>query len=302
MSEPLQDFRPDSDAKQIADALRTGAEARAHLNETRRGEDEARLNALGDLEGLTTVAKPGPAAPLMKAARRLLHALVRPWLSMQTIFNRELARRFEQTTTRTHDLDRRVPRIEEAMQALETRLSDLERTPADHAEPPPPPLVRLDSLFTLFAHSRLPAPPARILVCGPASSMAAALVSFGYDVTALGIAAAGPRIRVVESSASLEPDSCAAAIWHRVDTAQAAPIAPRELARVLAPGGRLFTSLRMAASDGETPAAQLAPLDVVSILLLQQQEDGTYSAVRSPVPDTETVAFVDARRSDVPDR
>lgn len=302
MSEPIQDFKPDSDAKPLADALRAGTEMRSHLSESQRGEDEARLGSLGDLEGLTAVAKPGPAAPLMKAARRVLHVLVRPWLSMQTIYNRELARRFQQVTTRTHDLDRRVPQIEHAMQTLEERLDGLVSSrPAQ--EPSDPIVVRLESLFALYAHSRLPAPPARILVCGPAEHMAASLVSFGFDVRMLGSrpGMTGVGVHHLDSTASLGDASCDAAIWHRLDTSQVGPISSREIARVLVPGGQLFTSTRMAVYDAVMAAAQFEPLEIRSTLLLQQA-NGSWSAIGTPDGGDETVAFVDARRSDVPDR
>jgi hypothetical protein len=302
MSEPIEDFRPDSDATQLADALRRAAEARAPLAEARRGEDEARLNELGDLEHLTTAAKPGPAAPFMRAARRLLHVLVRPWLSMQTIYNRELARRFEQTTTRTHDLDRRLPEIEQAVHVLESRLAGLEQRGSPAAMMREHPDVRLDSLFTLFAHSRLPAPPARVLVCGNAAPMAAALDTFGFDVVAVGTPVpSGASVRTVSGVASLADGSCDAAIWHRIDVAAAGPAGPREIARVLAPGACMFTSVRMTSHDPAPVVAHVSPLAVVSVLLLQQAE-GAWSAVPVPASGVETIAFVEARRPDVPDR
>src|SRR5688572_5169868 len=109
-------FHPSPDAREMADALRSGAAVRRSQVDTGDpGADAARLSALGDLEGLPPLAKPGPAAPLVKGARALLRLFLRPWLATQTIFNREIGRLLDAMLTAVRDLLRRMTRFEEGI-------------------------------------------------------------------------------------------------------------------------------------------------------------------------------------------
>lgn len=176
------DLQPSPDAANMADALRSGVALRRQQEAASPGADAARLNALGDLDSLGPVAKPGAAAPLVKLGRRALLVLLRPWLAMQTIFNRELARRFDEQATTVRDLRRRVPLIEDAMQTLDTRLRAVEglrpSTVARGASS-----ADLTSLCRMFVHSRLPSPPADVLVLpGSDADIVGDLGALGYRV------------------------------------------------------------------------------------------------------------------------
>jgi hypothetical protein len=303
MSEP-PDFRPDDDAVQVADALRSGTAIRSAIVSTPRGEDEARLQALGDLESLTTVAKPGALAPLIKAARRALHVLARPWLAMQTIYNREVASRFQRLAWRVHDLDRRVPHIERNLRELDERLALLQSgtsresgLPANRGV-----VVDMDALVRLFVQSHLPVPPARILISDKSTEMPLELASFGFDVVVTGQGTAQRNLRY--SGGTGIPEALgpfAAAIWPLIDADQATGPTLQEIANVLAPEGRLLTALRPDTGGISSIAARLAPLRVAS-MTVAQAIDGSWSVVEIDSAGPDAVVFVEGRRSNAPDR
>jgi hypothetical protein len=303
MSEP-PDFRPDDDAIHVADALRSGTATRSAIVSAPRGEDEARLQALGDLESLTAVAKPGALAPLIKAARRALHVLVRPWLAMQTIYNREVASRFQRLAWRVHDLDRRVPQIERNLRELDERLVALqsgtlrERSlPANRGV-----AVDLNALVRLFVQSHLPVPPARILIADGSTEMPLELASFDFDVVVTGHGNAQRNLRY--SGGTGVPETLgpfAAVIWPMIDADQATGPTLQAIANVLAPEGRLLTALR---SDGEgrsSIAARLSPLTVAS-MTMAQAIDGSWSVVEMDSAGPDAVVLVEGRRANAPDR
>ncbi len=187
MGDPLPDFRPSPDAQDVANALRSGLAARrSPLDADARGADEARLRDLGDLEGLPPIAKPGPAAPIVKFLRRFLQVFLRPWLATQTIFNREIARRFQNMVTSVRDLERRAPHAEKGLEHLLARVQQLEERLA------PPNLSQQDaggdpgvdrSIERMFVHSRIPRPPSRVLTLDDgATGVAMELAAFGFDV------------------------------------------------------------------------------------------------------------------------
>jgi hypothetical protein len=175
------DLQPSPDAARMADALRSGVALRRQQEAASPGGDAARFSALGDLDSLGAVAKPGAAAPLIKFGRRLLLVFLRPWLAMQTIFNRELARRFDEQATAVRDLRRRVPLVEESMQALDSRLRAVERArPATVAADA---AADLTSVCRLFVHSRLPPPPATVKILpGIDEALAGDLHALGYQL------------------------------------------------------------------------------------------------------------------------
>jgi hypothetical protein len=235
------DFAPSPSAPQLADALRADVAVRRRLSAEDAGEDAARLTALGDLEGLLPVAKPGAGAPVIRAVRAVLRAFLRPWFAAQTIFNREIGRRFQTTVTDVRDLDRRTPRLEQAVQQLEERILRLEQSvrgaSAVGATGAPDGAADVASLERMFVHSRLPRPPARVLASGGASAaMAAELESFGFDVVVADVTAV---------------DAAAVDVVLHLDASggsQSGIESVRQLgtatARALIPGGRLVLSLR----------------------------------------------------------
>jgi len=182
-----RDFQPSPDAAHVADALRSGLVLRRQQESAAGGSDAARLTALGDLDSLGPVAQPGAAAPLVKLGRRVLLVFLRPWLSMQTVFNRELTRRFDESVTMVRDVRRRMPLVEDAVHALDDRLHALERgsqpvvigaTSSLEA-----PSVKRLFVQRLFVQSRLPPPPAAVLIlAGVAPEIADDLAHLGYRV------------------------------------------------------------------------------------------------------------------------
>lgn len=235
------DFAPSPSAPQLADALRADVAVRRRLSAEDAGEDAARLTALGDLDGLLPVAKPGPGAPVIRRVRAVLRAFLRPWLAAQTIFNREIARRFQTMVTDVRDLDRRAPRLEEAVHRLEERILRLERSNREGAPlgaaDAPDREAGIASLERMFVHSRLPRPPARVLASAPdAAVIAPELESFGFDVLVADVTSV---------------DAAAFDVVLHLDASggnQAGIESVRQLvtaaARALVAGGRLVLSLR----------------------------------------------------------
>ena len=177
------DLRPSPSAADMADALRSGVAVRRRHEAATPGADAARLAALGDLEGLGPVAKPGAAAPVVKSGRRLLQLFLRPWLAMQTIFNREIGRRFDESATIVRDLRRRVPLIEDGLHSLDARLRALEAVRPGGEDVARRPHTDSSYVQRLFIHSRLPPPPARVLLQDAAGEVIEReLVNLGYRV------------------------------------------------------------------------------------------------------------------------
>jgi len=178
------DLRPSPSAADMADALRSGVALRRRHEAATPGADAARLMVLGDLEGLGPVAKPGATAPVVRFGRQLLQLFLRPWLAMQTIFNLEIGRRFDESATIVRDLRRRVPLIEDGLQSLDTRLRALEAVRPGGEDVVRRPHTDSSYVQRLFIHSRLPPPPARVLLQGDAGDVIEReLVSLGYRVT-----------------------------------------------------------------------------------------------------------------------
>jgi hypothetical protein len=178
----MSDFRPSPAAGEMAEALRSGVAVRRQQAQDALGADAARLTALGDIEGLAPPAKPGAAAPVVRFARRVLQAFMRPWLAMQTIFNREISRRFDEHATIVRDLRRRVPLIEDSLQSLDARVRALEPHGAGAADGA---RARTDAgqLHRLFIHSRLPPPPATVVIgAGLDADFERELAGLGYQL------------------------------------------------------------------------------------------------------------------------
>ena len=285
MADAIPEFRPSPDARELADALRSGlAVRRSRLDADAYGAEEARLRELGDLEGLPPVAKPGPAAPFVKFVRKILQVFLRPWLAVQTIFNRELARRFQNTITSVRDLERRAPHIEKSLEQLTARIRQLEErhdVPDGSRPHVPGDTIDSESLERMFLHSRMPRPPARVLNLGNAGITAATeLASFGFDVWSVDarpIDFTHPRIRRCRSIAGALPFadatfdvvvslSAAADVTLLDESANAAVV--REVSRVIKPGGHFIMTIegRGPAANPVALASTLAPLRVTETL------------------------------------
>lgn len=173
-------FEPSPTAREMAGALRSGVSARLRDFEAATpDEDLAHLRALGGLDEVPAVAKPTGWAVLVRAARRALGGLLRPWLSAQTAFNRAIADKSVESGVTALVVSRRVAELERSVHLLDERLRALEgpgvrtRTEA----------VRLDrdTLLRLIVQSRMLPPPARVLVRG-SRVIAQDLITVGYDV------------------------------------------------------------------------------------------------------------------------
>jgi hypothetical protein len=289
----------------VADALRASLAVRQRLAAEGEGDDGARLRDLGDLEGLPPVAKPGIAAPAVKYARKVLQAFMRPWLAAQTIFNREVARRFQSMRTVVHDLERRTPHLESGLQHLEERILALER----ERNPEPGPRgdarrkVETNGIERMFVHSRLPPPPARVLLVGSsASAIAPELRSFGFDVAETDPVQGDGRWP--GSDAEFEVAICLLASSSDRGQHQRVERLASEAGRVLRAGGRLLLTLAPGGPQG--PPLRLRPLEIAEVLA-QSDGESTLKVIRPAQGSSESVPprgslFIDARRVDAPPR
>ena len=174
-------FRESRTAEQMAAALRQAHAARRHeLPDP--DEAAASLRALGDLERIPAVARAGPAALPIKAARAVLRVLLRPWTAVQTRANHEVARRISELSASAHDTARRVPQVEDSVVHLDRRLRSLEGRPGGlELESRAP--VDLARLEYAFVQMHLGPAPARVLVLAPQPRFATELAAFGFDVS-----------------------------------------------------------------------------------------------------------------------
>ena len=328
MSPPTGDFRPSPDAQELADALRAGVAARLSEGVAAPEGDAARLRDLGSLDDLQPGAQPGAHAPFVRVVRRVLRAFLRPWLAAQTIFNLEIARRFEGVVVPVRDLERRLPRLEQSIDDLDVRLRRVEvagiptvGSGATNGEAPGPGALALQRMFV---HSRLPRPPARVLNIGdPGHAVAIELASFGFDVWTLDSAPAVPSPRQVRRArAAGDALPFAGASFDAVVRLIAVGDAPapqdlpvpvlREIGRVLKPGGRLLAALSLPAHDpsgaGADTSSTIGPLEVAESMAAIR-DAGAWS-VTGDASDAaagsgrlaDRLRLIDARRPDAPAR
>jgi hypothetical protein len=305
----------------MADALRfrVAASARPYAATM----DAARFQELANVEETPATARPGALAPLVRLSRRMIHALVRPWLATQTLFNRELARRLDHALLVTGDLDRRLPHLERSLQRLEARILQLEATAhegrSSAAGGARPASIDLATLTAMFVHGRMPRPPARVLAVRAGAALATELASFGFLVCSLDDAQEG-HPRVLRCHASLESLPFADASLDAVVGALPLASAPEsarvrtqtleEIWRVLRPGGRFVGALEpggAAGREGLGPA--LAPLHLHETA--HARFDGSAWTVRavdaaadgrSTPAAVAALTLIDARRPDVSGR
>jgi hypothetical protein len=251
----------------------------------------------------------------VKFARRVLQAFMRPWLAAQTIFNREVARRFQSMHMVVHDLERRTPHLESGVHHLEERILALERqlNPEAAARGDVRRDLEANGIEHMFVHSRLPAPPSRVLLIGSsASAIVPELRSFGFDVVTVD-AESNPVTgggSLPFGAAEFEVVVCLMASSSAPNQAESAERLAMEASRVLRAGGRLLLTLRCGATAAATgePAATapvtLRPLEVAEMLARSDTDATLAVIVSSPVSAAPTAPagtlFIDARRVDAP--
>jgi SAM-dependent methyltransferase len=199
-SQPLTDF-PQS-VRDLARAMAEGLETRHGVgskpfcatprNRTLTEIPES-LRAGADLLRVPAIARPGPFAAVVRRARGVFRAFLKPWLGVQSDFNRELL----QVVEALHrEVGRFAGRIEELnQQAVNRELSSegdiaqaglwFNPAVAVQLQDAGPAVVSVSEriLEPIFVHTRLPAPPARVLDLGCAESTnPAEMASLGYDV------------------------------------------------------------------------------------------------------------------------
>jgi hypothetical protein len=170
-------------------------------------EVAARLIPVSGLLGHRATARPSPLGPIIRFARRVAKGLMRPWLDLQTQFNHGAIGSLEDLQSRTSEdvsrLHQRCDGLQQALaqsavahQALAARVSEcfeqlqrerakvrrlseeleLRAEQSDSCTSRPAPIAS-SVIETVFVHTRLPAPPTRVLVIG--GDVTAAALSLG---------------------------------------------------------------------------------------------------------------------------
>jgi SAM-dependent methyltransferase len=206
----------------LAEAMRAGLEARSHPQpHPYAGADVVtllpglfpQLRGYAGLINHPPVVKPGPLAPLFRLGRRVLRALMRPWLEFQTRYNRLTLDQVDMYRGQVNDnlgrFDKRLRELCRRLDRCEQRLDDkdyytayINRELTDQGKISkaglwfnPPMWVQLQEgearlvavteriVEHIFVHTRLPRPPARVLDLGCAeSSNSLEMASLGFDV------------------------------------------------------------------------------------------------------------------------
>lgn len=205
--------------------------------------------------GLPAQAKPGPLARPIRFARRVVKVLLRPWLDAQTRFNHTVIESLEQAHVQGQEHLRRlsqhlkqqelrVRKLADRLDECRFNLTKLREELEAKFEPqeggrPPALLVKRQVLELIFAHTRLPRPPARVLDLGRGESACGAeLASLGYPVVGVGLheSAALPF-----TDDSFDAAVCVSALGRL--GAEADQAAAAEVYRVLRPGGRFVLTV-----------------------------------------------------------
>jgi SAM-dependent methyltransferase len=206
----------------LAAAMRAGLDARQSAGPAPTPESGATCPLQGlapgyqahaGLLGRPVIVKPGRLAPAVRFLRRLLRALLRPWLEFQTIFNQQTVNQLEslrgQVNNNLDGIQKCLMQLAEQIDRCNQRLDDENffngfvnrelgltgRIAQAGLFFNPPVFVQVDrdgahvAMITerivehIFVHTRLPRPPARVLDLGCAESTnALEMASLGYDV------------------------------------------------------------------------------------------------------------------------
>ncbi len=286
-----------------------------------------RLTAMLATSGLRGTPAPAGGSRVGWVPRQLRRAakwLINPWLEQQTQFN-HLA--FEQV----HVLTDFTTRLAEAMNALAAidraegdghrgvhqRLNDCmldlyhlrqELAAVEPKDDDETARLWVDPAHViegLFLHTRVPLPPARTLVLSAGAAHALDLASLGFQVVSLAGRPAGGHPNLSAASATdgpwpfesgqfdlvvglsgEGPAGTGLGVW-RPEAAEARG----ELARLLAPGGRVIGSVRAGAGGPPDPAAVLAPFRPVEVAYAARSGQGWRLDDR-PGRDCELALFV----------
>jgi hypothetical protein len=219
---PAPRLHPSPTAPELAAAILAGLERRGTgaLEHAVRG-----LQSEADLLSVAPVARPTPWRAFVVLLRRFTHALMRPWLAVQSEFNQSVLHTLERLTHEVGALAAAITAVEEREGAEATG----DRTSEPGAARPPPSRGLLE---TVFAHSRLPAPPGRVLLLAKdGDGLGAILQAFGFELV-------DPEGAVPEASI----DAAVA-----LSLAEQAPV--DRIASLLRPGGRLIAAIPLGAVE-----------------------------------------------------
>jgi hypothetical protein len=289
----------------LAEALRSGLESRRLLRNCAELNPElppirlgGHLSRLLETAGLLGFSAPRSSrlAGVMRLFRVAVKRLMTPWLDRQTQFNHvgyevlhALNHQVHLITERLNALERTVSgealpgyrdtnqRLNECfhdLYQLRRLLSGLECSGADEVDHLPHDPVH--TVEALFLHTRLPVPPARVLVCSAVGAHALDLASLGFHVTAFGCDRGpghhpGMQLERGESSSGLPFSDgsfdVAVVLAGEITSIRLRRDRPdyRDLARVLSPGGIALGSIRLNgdASEASRLAEYVEPLRVV---------------------------------------
>lgn len=239
--------------RQLADAMRAGLEQRHRPGTSPVGipagslaaESGAALMQSADLLHFPAVARPGSFHRLIRFLRGTVRPLIRPWLAVQTEFNRHTLQTLQGVY---RELGLLRAQVEELQERADGRSPGVEAPAVAAGQTEAASACVLERIFV---HTRLPPPPARVLALGGAAGTSALeLASFGYSVVG-----AGPRPPAVRHPSltavrtDVEQLALVSAGFDVVvglfagEHAGLSPRAAEEIARVLRPGGRLLLTL-----------------------------------------------------------
>jgi SAM-dependent methyltransferase len=341
---------PTTEARELAEAMRAGFEARRPLAfetvvHTARGaplpEIPNVVRSYARLVNHPPVVKPGRLAPVIFFCRRIARVLVRPWFDFQTKFNQLSLRLAEiyrckvnETIVRLGHLETRTEQLDRALARCLARLEGTEGAvdgdmAAEYIGPgsafgaphvfslrPQEPEVGERLIESIFVHTRLPRPPARILDLGCAESTnAVEMASLGFEVVgadARPVPFHHPALRVVETDigslpfadgsfdvvvslsalARLGLDRCGPPPGKATDVRVMA-----EVRRVLRPGGRFILTLPFG-RRATTPERQVYDGAMLDALLQPFQRVETAFGVRDGESWSYTTDLSLAERAD----
>ena len=249
-----------SAACEIARQMREGLESRLLLGTqpfcqfpslTFTSETRHNLGVSADLSGVPPVARSGPFSWAIRLLRRALQSLLRPWLAMQTRYNRMTLDLLEGLQIEINELKARQPNLSRQSISVD-RTNLLQPSETFHAHESVSPCT-LEFMFVL---SRLPAPPARVLLVGSAARQhARQLENLSYEVIVADLTLSSRPCPTGEIHQTPAP-SCEAAFdavivlstMQQADQLESYPARVREsdtppfseIARLLRPCGRLI--------------------------------------------------------------
>jgi SAM-dependent methyltransferase len=191
----MSKIEQDATAKEIAQAMREGLESRRSLGSQPFGKlpppsftSDARhaLSVHADLLALPPMARAGLFSSAVRVARQILRSFLRPWLAVQSRYNRLALDALQALASEINVLAARINDLEasRATESFQTTTPSAARTLDNHSTAAKA-VVCESSLRYIFVLGHLPAPPARLLLAGEASrGMARELEALGYEIYA----------------------------------------------------------------------------------------------------------------------